>query len=341
MSKTLIKFDYGVIFNLYFYKYITAGVMSENSNLDFNILAQKCLIGTESDETKVVELLKELETEYKDIHIIAIYNYFLLIEHRPAVLIFMLKTLDRFRDSSSMEAITRLLLLKEHIEPFDRVDYTEVRVLCARAISNLKSHSAVFALLECLNNKNENYKVRLSCADALGRLGDRYAVAPLIDIVSDESEKSVYIRESAATALGLIGDNRAAESLISILEAKNGIMDKFTYLKERVIEALSKLTPEDDRAFKALKKSLTDENPQIRINAIEAIMNYEHTESSALIKKMLNDENEEVVKNAVIAIYNLEGESALEEILDSKNYSKYCKEETKALLESEKDCENL
>ncbi len=315
--------------------------MSENSSLDFNILAQKCLIGTEDDSSSVVESLKNLEKDYNDIQLIAIYNYFLLIEHRPEVLTFLLKSLDRFRDSSSLDAVTRLLMLKNHIEPFDEVDYTEVRVLCAKVISNLKDHSSVFALLECLNNRNENYKVRLSCADALGRLGDKYAVTPLIDIMSDESEKSVYIRESAATALGLIGDNRAADSLISILEAKNGIMDKFTYLKERVIEALSKLSPNNDRAFKAIKKTLNDENPQVRINAIEAIMNYAHSDSSELIKQMLHDDNEEVVQNAVVAIYNLEGEKALEEIIKSSCYSDYCKKEAKSLLESEKDCENL
>ena len=340
MTKTLIKFDIRGILNLYFYKIGSAEVMSENSSLDFNILAKKCLIGTENDSLAVIENLKKLSKEYNDIQIIAIFNYFLLIEHRPEVLIYLLKTLDKYRDSSSLEAISRLLMLKNHIEPFDEVDYTDVRVLCAKIISNMKGHNSVFALLECLNNKNENYKVRLTCADALGRLGDRYAVTPLIDIMSDESEKSVYIRESAAAALGLIGDNRATDSLISILETKNGIMDKFTYLKERVIEALSRLTPDNDRAFNAIKKTLHDENPQVRINAIEAIMNYEHAESYGLIKQMLKDENQEVVQNAITAIYNLEGEKGLNEIIDNPQYTVYCREEAKMLLENEKDCEN-
>ena len=71
-----------------------------------------------------------------------------------------------------------------------------------------------------MSNKNENYRVRLACADALGRIGDRFVVAPLISVVEDEDEKSIYLRESAATALGLLGDSRAIDPLVSILETK-------------------------------------------------------------------------------------------------------------------------
>ena len=288
--------------------------MSENMHLDFNSLSGKCLIGTEGDTSETIRLIDNLKIELPKMQFLTVCNYFLLLEHRPEVLVY---------------------LMKEHIEPFDKIDYTGVRVLCAKLIANLKDHKSVFALLDCLNNRNENYKVRLSCADALGRLGDKYAVAPLMDIVSDENEKSVYIRESAATALGLLGDSRAADPLISILETKNGIMDKFTYLKERVIEALSKLTPDNDRAFQALKRSLSDENPQVRISAIEAIMNYEHAESTDLIRKMLKDGDEEVMKNALVALYNLGGENELESVINNQDYSENCKNEARAILEEE------
>lgn len=311
----------------------------ENTSLDFNIIAQKCLVGSDSnaniDTSEIVERLEGLKSDYTDIQIIVIYNHFLLTEHRPEVLKYLLRTLDKYRDSSSIDAIKRLFQMKEHIEPYDEVDYTEVRILCIKAISNFKDGSSVFMLLDALNDKNENYQIRLNCADALGRLGDRYAVVPLIDIVSDESEKSIYIRESAATALGMLGDIRAADSLVSILETKNGLADKFTYLKEKVIESLNKLTPNDDRAFKALKKALMDENPQVRIMAIEAIMNCEHRDSAELIKDMLKDTDEEVQKNAVIALYNLEGEKALLEIIENPDYSLHCKDEVQDILDSE------
>lgn len=313
--------------------------MSENKSIDFNIIAVDCLIAQDVASSQTIDILEELKNKYSEIEIIAIFNYFLKIEYRSDVLSWIIKQLDRYRDSSSLAILTELLLMKDHTPnaDYEREYYTNVRVLCAKAISNLKDHSSVHPLMYCLNDKDENYKVRLSCADALGKLGDRYAVTSLMDVVSDETEKSVYIRESAAVALGLIGDMRAVDSLVKILETKNGIMDKFTYLKEKAIEALCRLSPTDDRAFKALKNSLNDENPQVRINTIEALMDYDTEEATELIRNMLKDEDEEVQRNAVTALYNIKGEEELNRIINSTQYSEICKDEAKIILEEEQD----
>ena len=186
----------------------------------------------------------------------------------------------------------------------------------------------------CLNNKDENYKIRLSCADALGRLGDKYAVTSLINVVSDEEEKSVYIKESAAVALGLIGDMRAVDSLVKVIEQQNGILDKFSYLKEKAIEALCRLNPNNDKAFRALKKSLQDDNPQVRINTIEALMEYNTEEANDLIKSMLFDTDDEVKQNAVIALYNTNGKDILDEII-AGDYAQICKDEAHNILKEE------
>ena len=104
-----------------------------------------------------------------------------------------------------------------------------IRVNITKALANTKDSQAVYPLLYCLNSKDEHYKVKLSCADALGKIGDRYAVLPLMNIVEDESEASVYVKESAVSALGMIGDEKAVDSLVSILESKKGLLDKFTF----------------------------------------------------------------------------------------------------------------
>ncbi|MBO5434883.1 HEAT repeat domain-containing protein, partial [bacterium] len=221
--------------------------------------------------------------------------------------------------------------------------YTNVRVMCAKAIANYRDTSAVTPLLYCLNNKDENYKVRFACADALGRIGDKYAVAPLIDVVKDEEEKSVYLRESAASALGMLGDMRAVDPLVSILETKQGIIDKFTFLKERVIEALGKLRLSDnERVFNALKMTLMDPSPQIRINAIEAIMDSEHSESYDVIKTCLLDDDDEVKKNALVALYNMQGRSVLDEVIREPLYSDILKMEAVSMIdeyETDEDAE--
>jgi HEAT repeat protein len=233
---------------------------------------------------------------------------------------------DKARDKEALSLLLDILLTKNEEELIN------VRVMAAKAIANTKNTSAVTSLLYCLNNKDEHYKVRLACADALGRIGDKYATSSLIDVMKDEDEKSVYVREGAVFALGMIGDARAADSLVSILEAQKGLWGKFTFFKERVIEALSKLQkPGCARVFKALKNALLDESAQVRINAIEAIMESEHSDAAEVIRGCLDDEDDEVKKNALIALYNLEGADILDEVLNG-NFSQFLKEEAQYLI---------
>lgn len=307
---------------------------------DLENLAIQCNLFDDADSASVIQKISALEENYEVVFLIEIYNYFLSVVKSPEVLMFLIKCIDRYRDSSSLSYLLDVLLLK-NIETTDtkvKEGYINARALCAKAIANMKDTSAVTPLLYCLNNKDENYKVRLACADALGKIGDKYAVAPLIDVVQDEGEKSVYLRESAASALGMLGDLRAVDPLVSILETKKGILDKFTFLKERVIEALGKLRLNDnDRVFHALKNSLTDESPQIRINAIEALMDSDHPDAYDVIYGCLRDNDDEVKKNALIALYNLRGRRILDEVIANPDYSDVLKFEAVSIIEEYED----
>ena len=154
-------------------------------------------------------------------------------------------------------------------------------------------------------------------------------------MVKDEGEKSVYLRESAVSALGLLGDTRAVDPLVSIIETKQGIMDKFSFLKERAIEAITRMGfGGNERVFKALKTSLSDESSQVRINAIEALMDSDNPRAFDTIKEcMLNDTDEEVKKNALIALYNMSDRSILDEVIKSPKYSDSLKMEAVEILD--------
>ena len=308
--------------------------MSDKRFIDVDLVVQECGINTDTDSDKIVQSIINLENKYEDYELIQIYNHLLTVTHDPKVLMTVITCADKFRDESTLGPLVDLLLTKTQAsQKIEIDDLINVRALCAKAISNHKDTSSVGALLYCLNNKDEHYKVRLACADALGKIGDKYAVAPLIDLVQDEDEKSVYLKESAASALGAIGDLRAVDPLVSILEAKQGFLDKFSFLKERVIEALGKLNLDNKKVQKALKKSLLDSSPMVRINAIEAIMNSNAENASEIIKDSLKDEDKEVQKNALIAMYNLEGRDILDEVIQSEEYSEYLKEEAQNLID--------
>lgn len=309
--------------------------MGNENNLDLDLIKQTCGIGSEINAEVLIQNLINLSDNYTDEELVQIYNYLMGKVYNPKVLMQLIRLSDKYRSTSSLSVLVDLLLMRINLEntPYDFDDLINVRVMCAKAIANIKDTSVVGSLLYCLNNKNENYKVRLACADALGKIGDKYAVAPLIDLMQDEEEKSVYLKESAVSALGILGDSRAVAPLVSILEAKQGFLDKFSFLKERVIEALGKLNINSSKINKALKQSLYDVSPMVRINAIEAIMNSDEEDAADTIRPCLNDDDKEVKKNALIALYNLEGRDILDEVLAKSEYSDDLKTEAMNLIE--------
>lgn len=317
--------------------------MEDKNILDLEAIAKDCGLFDESDINSCIRKILALDETYEQKNLVKIYNYFLSVSKNPEILMNVIRCADRFRDKSTLSVLLDILLMKNinNEDVHIKEKFINVRSMCAKAIANFKDTSAVTPLLYCLNNKDENYKIRLACADALGKIGDRYAVAPLIEVVKDEDEKSVYLRETAASALGMLGDLRAVDPLVSILEAQKGIWNKFTFLKERVIEALGKLRLDDnERVFNALKNSLVDESPQIRINAIEAIMDSENPHAADTIKTCLNDSDDEVKKNALIALYNIMGREILDEVISESTYSDKLKMEAVLLIqEYEEDSE--
>ena len=311
--------------------------MDNNINIDLQTVAKECGLFDKTDPEIVVSNIEKLKSHYNENELVKILNYMLQNAPTPELIMQLIRFVDMYRDASSLEYLVDILLLKNaaNSDNETKEKYNNVRVMCAKAIANQKNTSVVTSLLYCLNNKDENYRVRLACADALGKLGDRYAVAPLIEVAKDEGEKSTYLRESAVTALGILGDTRAIDPLVSILETKQGIMDKFTFLKERTIEALSKMGFSDnERVFKALKSSLSDESVQVRINAIEAIMESDHPKAYETIKNCLdNDTDLEVKKNAMIALYNMSDRKILDEIINSTQYPDQLKIEAVSILD--------
>ncbi len=302
-----------------------------NKVLDFGAILDRCGVETESPQV-VINNIAELEEFYDAEELIEIYNYALLNVKNSEILSGVIKLADKYRFETTLSILLDLLLMK-NIESEESEEFINTRVLCAKAISNYKDTSTVGALLYCLNNKEENYKIRLACADALGRIGDKFAVTPLINVVKDEDEKSVYVKESATFALGLLGDASAIEPLVSIMEAKQGIWDKFSFLKERIIEALGKLNINNKKVLKVLKESLLDSSPMVRINAIEALMNSEYEEAYDLIREALKDEDNEVQRNALIAMYNMRGRDILDEVISLPTFSEFLKNEAKSIID--------
>lgn len=318
------------------------------SDLNFEQLAKDCLINRTDDSNQSIELIEKLEEEMLIDNFIATINYFFEISNDYKVVNYLFKKMSKYKSPSSIAPLVNTLILKEKYKAkFQDEDVRMcVRINAAKTLANLKNNSAVNPLLYCLNNKGENYKLRLACAEALGKIGDKYAVIPLSEVLKDESESSVYLKESAAFALGMIGDEKAVDTLVSVLETGKGLMDKFTFLKERAIEALSKMNIGGDKIFRALEKSLKDQSVQVRINAIEALSNLDDERVFDLIYTCLRDKTPEVAKNAIIALFNLSGEQVLNDILNDSSLPEYTIKLVKEIIQEIEsdgfdDCDEL
>lgn len=292
-------------------------------------------------ETKIISYLEEKLKKIKNNNYLVLFND-LEKQYKPKELIacycYILKTKT---DAKLLDATIRQVNKKKYIDVFPSlIDFIlkptkdnsvgNVKVLAIKTISNYKNKKALNALLFCLDDKNSNYRIRFAAAEAIGRIGDRNAFEHLEKIVCDEEEKSTYVKESAVIALGMLGDSRAIDVFDSIMNTKQVFQEKFTILKERIIEAMSKLdVGKNQKAVEILKTSLLDSSPQIRINAIEVLMNSNISENYKLIYDRLKfDSDLEVRKNALVALYNISDVSILNEVaqgdfdMELKDYAK-------------------
>ena len=167
-------------------------MVSSNTDLNLEQIARDCGLFGDGGIDVVISQIDALNDNYSKNDLVNIYNYMLIHAKEPDVIMHLIRCVDMYRDSSSLEFLVDILLLRnaEFAQEDVREKYNNVRIMCAKAIANQKNTDVVSSLLYCLNNKTENYRVRLACADALGRIGDRFAVAPLIEVVNDEDEKS-------------------------------------------------------------------------------------------------------------------------------------------------------
>jgi len=306
--------------------------MQEDNKYKLGKLAQELHIGNGAPPETVINKLNLLKTLPKEVMVEAL-NYFANIETDPKILLHIVQQMAKAKYKSSAEVLINLLT--DYKSPEEQEKYLKVRCTAASALGEIKDDSAVLPLMYIMNDKNENYKLRLWAAEALGKIGNTYAVSPLINIANDENEKSVYLRESAVKALGMIGDERAVDPLINLIETKKGLIDKFTFLKEKAVEALGKLKFNKDKRLSALKRALLDESPHIKISAMEALCEIEDENVEYLLSPMIYDPHEEVARNAIVALYNIEGLEYIVDLLDRSDLPGWCRDEINDIIEED------
>lgn len=112
-------------------------------------------------------------------------------------------------------------------------------------VAQLESKKDVKGLVALLEEKD--YRAAY-VAELLGKLGDKQAVEPLIEILKTAPQPT--LRQSAAVALGTLGDGRATQPLITALK------DKDSSVKASVGKSLKQLAAKDPNVVEQLLPGL-------------------------------------------------------------------------------------
>jgi HEAT repeat protein len=160
---------------------------------------------------------------------------------------------------------------------------------------------AVEPLIRAL--ENDEYFVRVSAIEQLGRIGDKRAVDPLVKLLQDQD-----LIPFAAEALGRIGDKRAVDPLVKLYEEG--------YSPKEIVGALENIG--DERAIDLFIKILEDTGAEkeMRENAARALSVYEDKRLIELFIEALKDCDlySQVPEIAMEALTNI-GEPAVEPLL--------------------------
>ena len=189
-----------------------------------------------------------------------------------------------------------------------------VRVTAAEALARLapdQRERAAEALRPRLADPSPD--VRYAVALAIGRLGDRDALAPLCDMLDDPEPMP---RQAAAVALGEIGDPRAFSPLCDALRAGE------TDLRFQAVTAISLVNPA--AAAAPLREAMADEDPDVRGSAAAALGDLHHDEARDGLAELASaDADRQVRLEAALSLARLgdrRGTRALVAMLEDRQY---------------------
>jgi HEAT repeat protein len=205
----------------------------------------------------------------------------------------------------------------------------QVRTFAGVMLGSMKLSGAVPALIKALADPDMN--VKSAAAEALGKIGDRRAVEPLICALSTD----MWLQFPAAIALGEIGDPRAVAPLVTLLPVPGSnipaiqalgrlahasaleplagfLEDEEQALREwsleAVVEILTRSAPSSlpqlsTKAKELLVASLGPDRPSVRKNAAAALGWFKVREALPVLQSLLADA--ELCDTARIALENI------------------------------------
>jgi quinoprotein glucose dehydrogenase len=198
----------------------------------------------------------------------------------------------------------------------------EIAAQAAKVIGDEKIAEAGPMLIPMLTSKNP--RVQFFAAQALGRIQDKSAVAPLLDMIKKNNDQDLYLRHASVLALSRIGNAEAMVALSNSPEKS---------LRTAAVLVLRRLKNDKVSIF------LQDKDEYIATEAARAI-NDDLSIPSALpaLAAMLNDTrftSEPLLRRAINAALRVGGDKQLDDLVSfakRKNMDKELRAEALATL---------
>lgn len=163
-----------------------------------------------------------------------------------------------------------------------------------------------------LGLKDENMLMRMETAKVLGEIGDKKAVAPLIDALKDKAEDVIC---ASRISLSKFKDEKAIEFLlVHLLKSMN---DKNWEERAAAVEMIGEINVLKygnvrDRIVESLNKALGDDAGHIKILAAEVLGDIGDSKSVEPLRLALGDTQREVRKATGIALKKIATPEALD-----------------------------
>ncbi len=87
-------------------------MVSSNTDLNLELIARNCGLFSGESADVVTPKIDALTLEYSKSDLITIYNYMLINAKEPDIIMHLIRSLDMYRDSSSLEYLVDILLLR-------------------------------------------------------------------------------------------------------------------------------------------------------------------------------------------------------------------------------------
>src|SRR5258706_4697639 len=177
-----------------------------------------------------------------------------------------------------------------------------VRAVAAKAVARLGGEGAVAALSPLLQDEVDD--VRFAAANGLGRLGSEEARAPLLGLLK---YGTVKVRRAVFRALSRLKGAPPRESIAGLLDA---LYDDDAVVRAYAIDVLSGANKRDKRILPVVRLQLKDTNVHVRKASVRALGVLGDESIVTALEDALTDDSPEVRMVAVDALERIGGNKA-------------------------------